>query len=161
VTISEEHAIGVYGAASVALDVLAGMYRDAKCTCEMGFYSPDVVAHFLNPPTWLALESACEGVGASGNEIRTNSRQGRATLVAIKSDLEQGTDNALLTYPFLWWDATTHIYELQKRTYTLWQARGASPGRMDLQREPYAPEARAAAYRAISVDLGWRPHECQ
>lgn len=144
-----------------ALRLLSQGWTRQTMTCEIDTYEPAVVRHRLRH--FSELISAANGMGASGAEAIGTSGEvdSRRTLMAIKADIEQGTDHGL--YTILNWRAAERIYRRQGRQarYDQRYATFMATFRDELTPEPSQPLAEAVCIERIARCLGWYPHECQ
>jgi hypothetical protein len=145
-----------------AVDLIFKAWTRNLPHCDIDLYEPLNVYHRLR--NWEELESAANGVGSSGAEAIGSAGEidSRRTLIAIKADIEQGTDHAL--WAILNWRAAERIYIRQhrreryrQRFATFW-----ATWRDDITPEPAdSAIAEAACVQRISRALGWYPHSIE
>lgn len=155
----DDQAVRLYTAALEVIRLLGQGWTRNKPHCDLDTYSPEVVRHRLRH--FSELIAAANGVGASGADAigSAGETDSRRTLMAIKADIEQGTDHGL--YTILNWRQAERIYKRQQRhdRYRERLALFRATWREDLAPEPWGPLAEAICIERIARSLGWYPHE--
>lgn len=155
----DTHAQSMWRATQETVDLIFKAWTRNLPHCDIDTYEPLTVYHRLR--NWEELESAANGIGSSGAEAIGSSGEtdSRRTLIAIKADLEQGTDHGL--WSILNWRAAERIYQRQHRQerYDQRLATFRATWREAMTPEPMDRAiAEAACVHRISRALGWYPH---
>lgn len=154
----DDQAVRLAEAILAAMELLERGWLRNLPRCDIDTYEPSAIRHRLR--NWEELEAAANGVGSSGAEAISSAGEidSRRTLISIKADIEQGTDEGLWTV--LNWRAAERIYKRQWRhaRYRERLARFRATWREDFQPEPSPAIAEAVCIERISRCLGWRPH---
>lgn len=152
----DEAEVRLLQAALEAIHLLSRGWTRQNQRCDIDEYEPDVIRFHLNH--WGELTAAAHGMSSAGAEPIGSAGEvdARRTLIAIKSDLELGTDLALAD--ILHWRSVVRIYKRQERWSVYLDKRASFTPKPDVELEPWGPLAESACIRRIATRLGWRPH---
>lgn len=153
----DDQAVRLYSATLEVIRLLGQGWTRNLAHCDLDEYCPEVVRWRLR--NWPELAAAANGMSSAGAEPIGSAGEvdARRGIVAIKADLERGTDAGLAD--ILHWQQVARIYRRQERFKVYLAKRSTFDARdPDLEHEPWTPLAEAICIERIARRLGWRPH---